>query len=332
MDIECRNRITWLSFILSLFVMMIHVTNFRVYGIYQGILFQIESFIESAAHFAVPTFFAISGYNFYRNYSPEQTLIKLNKRVKTVLVPYFIWGMGYCIALSCLHYIPFVGSFINQRSSFIEKAYIIFISGEGSHFWYLRNLIIYIAIAPLLYYAIRRKLYILIYIACATVLHTIFKEGIYSISMYSVYFFIGGWFAVHFCIRAEKTFLVKESVFAFVVLCLLWIISWKLSGKLLLRYFLYLLGVPMIFISSDILRTLGSPSTIAKNSFFIYVSHVIILETIEKVFWILFPHSVAGAVLDYCIAPVITLCIIYICIKLLSKYSRLWAVITGNRG
>ena len=88
MDIECRNRITWLSFVLALFVILIHVTNFRVYGINQGILFQIESCIESAAQFAVPAFFAISGYNFYRNYSPEQALIKINKRVKTLLVPY----------------------------------------------------------------------------------------------------------------------------------------------------------------------------------------------------------------------------------------------------
>lgn len=214
----------------------------------------------------------------------------------------------------------------------MEEAYIIFVRGEGSHFWYLRNLVIYIVMAPLLYYAIRHKLYILIYIACAIVLHNIFEEGIYSISMYSIFFFFGGWFAVHFCIRAEKPFLVKESCLAFIVLCILWFLSWKLSDKFLFRYLLYLLGVPMIFISSDNFRALGSPSTLAKNSFFIYVSHVIILETIEKVFWILFPHGVAGAALDYCIAPVITLGIISICIKLLSKTPRLWAVLTGNRG
>ena len=94
MAIECRNKITILSFILSIFVLLIHVTNFRVYGLDSGPLYQVEYFFELVAHYAVPMFFAISGYLFFRNYQPHFMIEKLKKRIKTILF-YFCYFAVY---------------------------------------------------------------------------------------------------------------------------------------------------------------------------------------------------------------------------------------------
>ena len=335
MAIECRNKITILSFILSIFVLLIHVTNFRVYGLDSGPLYQVEYFFELVAHYAVPMFFAISGYLFFRNYQPHFMIEKKKKRIKTILIPFLIWGMLYCFIFAILPYIPVIGTYINQKTSLLNYLVDVFVKGQGTHLWYIRNLIIYLLLSPIVYYFIRLKYSFPFFGALMLALHMFLREGTNSISMYSIYYFGGAWAALHFCDAVEKKYTNRVKVFALIALCVLWItnrIIIRISFYQFIYGILFLIGIPLIWICSDIFRSTNQPKEFIRSSFFIYVSHVLILEAVEKAMFILLPHNQTGALADYIFAPVITLFIIFLIEKKKKKNKLIWSILTGNRG
>lgn len=75
-------KITYIQFVLSLMVIMIHTYNVDVYNIGGTAFACFEQEISCLSKIAVPTFFAISGFLFFRNYDLSQTL---NKRKRTEL-------------------------------------------------------------------------------------------------------------------------------------------------------------------------------------------------------------------------------------------------------
>lgn len=331
MSTETSNKITRLSFWLAVFVMLIHVTNFRLYGINQGAVYISESFIESVANYAVPMFFAISGYLFYRNYRPEYAAEKLKKRFRTVFIPWMIWGVIYSLFFAVLSYLPILNSIVNQRTAFLGGVLNLFTIRESTHLWYLRNLVIYIVAAPVLYFALRYKwslpAYVILMFGCYQFLY----DRNYSISMYSMFFVLGGGAAIHLRTTVEQAYSKQLRTTAFLGLVLIWIVTWRI-GRAPYVFFAYLLGLPLIWIAADGFRRVRPVSEFMKSSFFIYVSHLLILESVEKVFWILLPRNQAGALVDYLFAPVITLGIIYLAEVVLKKSSTLWNLLTGNRG
>ena len=68
-----------------------------------------------------------------------------------------------------------------------------------------------------------------------------------------------------------------------------------------------------------------------KNSFFIYMIHEIILEVIEKLLFLLFDHNEIFALIDYFLAPAITLLIIYIIYRFLLLFPKTMSLLTGAR-
>lgn len=67
-------------------------------------------------------------------------------------------------------------------------------------------------------------------------------------------------------------------------------------------------------------------------SFFIYLYHYFILETIEKVFWIVFGNTVLGASLDFIIAPIITIIVLEIAYNILThSHNHLLKYVYGDR-
>lgn len=85
----------------------------------------------------------------------------------------------------------------------------------------------------------------------------------------------------------------------------------------------------VFWISFDLIIK-NNPKWFFKTSFMIYISHEIILESIEKVIYIFFPHNEYIALLDYFISPIITVCIIVCLSRLLSKH-KVYMLLSGNR-
>ena len=66
-------------------------------------------------------------------------------------------------------------------------------------------------------------------------------------------------------------------------------------------------------------------------SFLIYCMHPLILEVVQKLVYKLLGQSQVIAFFDYIFSPIVTLCIIYVVIKLLKKIPLIYSLACGGR-
>ena len=87
---------TILSFVAIILVVIIHNSAINQYNISPDFFTNLTTFIHNFFAYgigaiAVPIFFFISGISMFRNYRPNLYPQKLKSRIKTLLIPYFIW-------------------------------------------------------------------------------------------------------------------------------------------------------------------------------------------------------------------------------------------------
>ena len=86
-----REHIWWMSFILSLMVVWVHSENVDLFlgeiG-RESLVYRLEFFFaQTLGQIAVPGFFMISAYLFYRNFQFSKTVSKWKSRCKSLLLP-----------------------------------------------------------------------------------------------------------------------------------------------------------------------------------------------------------------------------------------------------
>ncbi|MDR1653442.1 MAG: acyltransferase [Prevotellaceae bacterium] len=117
---------------------------------------------------AVPLFFVISGWLFFLKVPDgvRSVFAKIKKRVRTLLVPYIIASAFFVLFFLILGLIPGVERFMNGNlDALFAKKWTVMLyeilwrteSGSPVAFqlWFLRDLMILVAISPLLYYALK---------------------------------------------------------------------------------------------------------------------------------------------------------------------------------
>ena len=131
----------------------------------------IDTFSQRIAPIAIPFFYFISGYLFFKTgqFSFDIYLKKLMRRVQSLLVPYVLWNLLYL--LLCI----IIGLFTSQvpilnipfdKMTFMDglKAFwnISLIDGGSAirapiavQFWFLRDLMVVMLCSPIVYFAIR---------------------------------------------------------------------------------------------------------------------------------------------------------------------------------
>ncbi len=153
-----RNKVTWFSFFFSLLVIWVHSYNIELHQAISPdmeIVYRVEHAIgEGLGQIAVPGFFFISGYLFFRNFTWKKLPQKWGHRIRSVLIPYIVWNFLYYIGYVAGSHLPWFQELIGkgvipfQLSTAIDA--IIFFR-YNYVFWYLFQLILLIGIAPLLY-------------------------------------------------------------------------------------------------------------------------------------------------------------------------------------
>lgn len=166
---EFRNKIYWYSFLLSLLVVLIHSVNLAIDnqtleamiltrdhmgtvlpGV-TGVAGHLEHFFSNAfGQMAVPGFFLMSGYLFFRTLHGFRDIgRKWRERVGSLLIPYGAWNV--------LWYLAYV---LCGRRSFslggMSEAAADYSCNPT--FWYMYQLILLTLLAPLLYLLLRQAL------------------------------------------------------------------------------------------------------------------------------------------------------------------------------
>lgn len=129
-------------------------------------------FVQNVCNIAVPLFFFVSGFLFFKEGEFSLNLFKgkIKKRITTLLIPYMIWNIIMCLFYLVVQYLT--PSMISGRNKLIMDYnvcdYVMmfwsmsFINESGldgpidGPLWFMRDLMVMMIISPVLFYLIKK--------------------------------------------------------------------------------------------------------------------------------------------------------------------------------
>lgn len=236
---------------------------------------------------AVPCFFLISGYFFFKSsgsFDIPTYVGKLRKRIMTLLVPYILWNV-----LSVLG--EMVRSFAHGSGFvFPDLLYCLWTGPANYPFWYVRDLIALVLLSPVFFQYFSRSgakgwlVFFLLYLIVPK------DFSLFSLSIRSAFYFGTGAFMG---INGKNllAFCMKHTWCAVVFLPLCIADTWFIHSDLI-HYYLFkvvcMTGVITLFLMMYYLRNkervMSTLSKLSVTVFFIYGAHLVQIEGLFKGF------------------------------------------------
>lgn len=300
LDKKFDDKIIWISFVMCIFVMYIHANNLKNVGLLNvetSLDWILTRFMSNCiGDIAVPFFFLLSGFRFFRFDIHEKKSVcivksKMIRRIRTLLIPYLIWntlGMIYYIIVTR---IPFVLRIMNVPEV-VEISGRNIIRGVLLHeyyfpFWYLHDLIVLVCLSPIFLKILKNRHLTICVLTIAGIMCCIefpaYKEyvQVYLFRFTSIFFFLLGGFISCYCREWFED--VKIHVDCYIALGVMFV-------SIIARYFrIPVIGATILLITplalwraANLVRT-PSIKWFYKQSFFIYAVHVIPVTVIMKI-------------------------------------------------
>lgn len=324
-----RNKVNTLSAVLAVLVVFFH-SNAFLHETHDNFACRFQFFIcNDLAQGAVPTFFALSGFLFYRNFDMSQLLRKWKSRVHSLVIPYLFWNAVYTAYFWLVTKTPFVSmeAFPMDADHLIKG--ILFHEYNGP-FWYMLQLILLTVLCPLLYYIMKKKWTAIPFMAC---MYGLYAANITSLSILQtravIYYTLGVFFAMHY----PKKVLETERV------PMVSIVSFVLAQVLIYSE----LPQPIVYITIRILLIVAYAGfanlfgkvalpRVLQCSFPVYAMHDIFVETLNKVFSFFVSPASNWILLDFFCTTAITIAICIGINELLQRITpRFHGIIFGGR-
>lgn len=292
---------------------------------------------------AVNGFFLISSILLYRK--PFNWKNNAKKKIKTLLVPYFVISM--IIVAFCLFFekMPITRNFFGKYYALSEYGLTEWLHAFGigsacplnGPLWFLRNLFILNILSVLIKKAIDKfpKLYLFFVILFAVFSNKNFFYLIYPINLL---FWSLGYYVIKYNINIDgfannKAFLIVLFICGF---------SIKFYANYLSNAQFYVENFSDIFSTlSEIILIYSLINTTTNNflidylypyNFCIYIFHYLPLKFILRFFIVYLPTNPALIFVEYLIIPAIVIIVIVAISKLLKKYlPKTYSLITGSR-
>lgn len=343
MSDRLSKKIFWVNFVLSCMIVSYHAYNIPIYdhilhsNMIGIIWIAIENYISGLQRIAVPLFFFMSGFLFFLNYSPEKALNKIKKRVYSLLIPYFLWNTIAWAYYAILKKIPYVSSKINLSVSYSLKSIIYdIIMGTFNALWFVRILFFLILLSPLVYIIIRKAKIAAAFFAFLIIMHLVFYTTEFSVLYASAFYFGGAIMALHNVKIIDYELPLGQCALVFLMIINAFFCNRFSYLYLPLKQIVLIIYIILFWYGCDFLiNRLRSPAVCPwffKHTFFIYCAHGIVLESVEKIFLLVLGNTIYGSVLDYILAPVITLTLIFLFAKFVKyKMPVMWRVLNGGR-
>lgn len=325
-----KNKIIWFTFFYSLLVIWAHSYNAVLFLGKTSTAYHIdwmERFLgDTVAQIAVPGFFLISSYLFFRGFSLDRIWVKFNSRIKSVLVPYICWNFLYYLGYVIGSRLPFVSRVIGKGKipfSFSEAFMAILQYRYNYVFWYLNQLILLILFAPLIYLIVRKKLYGgLLLIGIFAMIYI--GAGLPFLNLDALFYYTTGAFAaVHGKHMVENSFQRKYlaiGMITIVAACLIRNVDFPgdIRGEIAASTVCYRLLLPAGLWLAIPGNYLTDPRHWMKQNFFLYAIHFSMVRFINKAGALLLPPVPEIPFILYLAMPVICLSTSY----QISRYLR----------
>ena len=354
--------ISFLRFPLIVGVVFIH-SNMLVVNI-QGTLvrydrwpivsFLMNLFSVVLADVCVPLFFFISGFLFF--FKPDFTrsvyVAKLQKRVKTLLVPYLIWNfLGFIMLLILVHpiilpFFPLLKDYRVDIVSFLSSFWVtnlpIQMSGPANPIntplWFVRDLMVLVLFSPIIWWFIK-KIGLLFVILLGIVWFFTLGEyvGIPGLSHQSLFFFpLGAFFGIKHLNFVEISNKLSWIPYVYFVIAIVDALSTDIQQSYLIHHFSILLGmVAVVSLISSLMQKdkIQVNSFLSGASFFIYALHNLFLGKMTKIIIMgIRPDSPVVVLIIYFTMPLIAIMICLGCYKVVNRFSPvLCGILTGGR-
>lgn len=299
---------------------------------------------------AVPVFFFISGFLFFRGGELDNTAYasKLKRRLKTLLIPYFFWN-ALCVLQLCLKSLPMfhwentlnitpltlLSAFWIYRGELVNAAHPLIIDPNEFYgpilgpLWYLRNLFLLCVFSPLIWWVIKRSRYAVTVIAgFFWFLSILFIKEQWVVVMFeSVVFFSWGAALVNQEGNGLASFVENKKI-CYVATLFFAIISIILGTigkeefvpvvKMGMSYFIL---PSLIALSLSFLR-MGARvnKSLAASSLFVYVAHMFVAPPITKIVLTFVPNEY---ITNITIVPIYLLMILLTVVLLLVCFNMI---------
>jgi surface polysaccharide O-acyltransferase-like enzyme len=293
---------------------------------------------------ATPFFFCLSGYLLLSGGEPflRAWWPKLTKRVRTLVLPFLFWSTWSFLVVVALQSLPILRPYFGKQmlidSSASELAELLLWNPIAHPLWFVRDLFILVGLSPLIYVTMRNRWLGALALggACAywfTHYETRYAHGVF-------YFPLGMYLAIH---RPNLSVgpLVKYALVAawmILIACDSWAIM--AGGHIHPLYYplAILIGLPAAWLLYDNIadrcRT-GAVAWLCSLSFFIYVTHVPIVEFVSKGLITAFAldRSQIGLFIAFVLTAVATLAICFAFGHLIRTFlPAVYRLSTGERG
>lgn len=334
-------------FLATMIVVVRHSINIHVYfpDIYSTGFRDVNSFVQIYINrftdIAVPFFFIISGYLFFYDFKIEDIFKKWKKRFFSLFIPYILWNILLIAFFLIIQNWEWVAQFSNyDRISLklVKLVPLITTNPIVGQFWYIRDLMIFILLSPLLYLLFRNKYIALFLIAVLLYLWKPVDTSLFS-SEGVLFFTIGGFLGYQ---KIDLQINISKSAILLTFLlwvCLKTVLILPLEKGVLLMQLIpkisILIGIFFIWTSADLLIKKFSQSRIlllSSFSFFIYAFHTPLIKIFYKIMLSIFPESQLTGLLVFFISPIIIVLISLMAAKgLKSIFPWFYNLLTGNR-
>lgn len=299
---------------------------------------------------AVPLFYLISGYLFFMKVPDGVKSIgrKIRKRIKSLLIPYFIGCVFFVIFYSFVALLPWTSNLINSSSSIMplfQKPYsIILISifydgGTGYpcafQLWFLRDLILIVATSPLWYLCLKHLKW-----GFVAVVFVLTYFDVPHVPFYSLFWFVLGGQLTKVKIEMGGNGRTKVAIFGlFLIISIVQLLSPDMLEWNLLRIPIIMLGIIGIwglydaFVEKKFCLSHHKWLGIAcQFTFFIYLFHEPTLNIVRKLIVVMLSKNELGYLTSYLLSPwIFTVCAVFAGLLFRKYLPRVYDVCTGGR-
>lgn len=293
-----------------------------------------KAFLQSQS---VPIYFFISGFVFFlglKTWDTNKWVKKIKNRKKTLLIPYLIWN-SICFLLFILYHRDFTNLDI---ISFIKS---ITITPSNYPLWFLKDLMIVVLFTPLLWKLLKKSgklvlfsFLILLLLKYFGVIKVYFPaQGLFFFS-FGAYMSLNGKDMI-----AEFGKVSKLSALGYLIIGMVAMYFYNTDPQVfkILKFALILFGLFFAFNLSAWLLKKGYCKVnnfLSSASFFMYVSHALVISTIQKILEIIIhPASDISWSIVYILNLVLTVALLLSAYYLMQKYlPKLLTLLTGKKG
>jgi len=357
MDANLSKKFKILSFVSIIMIVYLHSYNLTINFFNDTRIiaqFDVNSFVQEfvtngITRIAVPLFFLISGYLFFNNFKPTLKNFgsKYKKRLFSLVLPFLFWSVWGLLFVYILQLMPisriFFANELIRNYSFKKILAAIFLNPIPHQLWFIRELIKFVIISPIIYFCVSRFSYYLIFAFIAFWLCNF--NLVFTGCMVLLFYMTGAYFAIKEVDLNSYDGKYTELVRALPVMwaIILFIMTYlnlnglsDLSSSYKLSEVSIIVGLLTVWFNYDIFtRNKWVEEKIvylSSYTFFIFAFHEPLLTIFKKIVLRFLGISAFANLFAYLFVPIVTIIFSIEIGVLLEKYAtRFYEFITGGR-